>query len=64
MVSKLSPKKGNRSDFRARQGVTPAVAYSVHTAELLFQFLVYPHVTAQFLLQSLNPGLILPPAVC
>lgn len=40
------------------------MAYSVHTAEFLFQFLVYPHVAAQILLQSLNPGLILPPAVC
>lgn len=44
--------------------ITPAEACSIPTAEFLFQFLVHPHVAAQFLLQSLNPGLILPLAVC
>lgn len=43
---------------------TSALACRVSCPELLFQLLVYPHVSAQFLLQSLNPGLILPLAVC
>lgn len=58
------PKPSGADSNRAAPVFTSALACRVSCPELLFQLLVYPHVSAQFLLQSLNPGLILPLAVC
>lgn len=44
--------------------LTPALAHGVSSTDLLFELLIYPHVSTQFLLQSLNSSLILPLAVC